>query len=73
MDDLFKYPIFHIFRLTDVRPGACTVLVREKYREAYYHTGARLVRRDFCGDIGTRWEVSIEGEDETFYYFEKLV
>ena len=66
MCGLYKYPVFHVFKLTDVRPGRCTVLVREKYREAHYHTGARLERHDYCGNVGTRWEVSIEGEDATF-------
>ena len=66
MGELYKYPVFHVFKLTDVRPGRCTVLVREKYREAHYHTGARLEGHDYCGGIGTRWEVSIEGEDVTF-------
>lgn len=66
MCGLFKYPVFHVFKLTDVRPGRCTVLVREKYCEAHYHTGARLEMHDYCGNVGTRWEVSIEGEDATF-------
>lgn len=66
MGKLYEYPVYHVFKLTDVRTGRCTVLVREKYREAHYHTGARLERRDYCGNVGTRWVVSIEGEDATF-------
>ena len=60
--------IFHVTKLTGIKPGECVVLVRDD--KMHYQIGGRCRLHHFCGGVFTRprdsWAVDIDG-CETVY------
>lgn len=70
MIELCKYPVFHLTKLTDIKPGRCRVLVRDGLTESHYHTGGTCELNHFGAGLFTPprdlWSIDIDG-CETVY------
>lgn len=70
MSELYKYPVYHLTKLTDIKPGRCRVLVRDEHTDAHYHTGGTCEIHHFGAGVFTpprdSWSIDIDG-CETVY------
>ena len=70
MGELYKYPVYHLTKLTDIKPGRCRVLVRDQHTDAHYHTGGTCELHHFGAGVFTpprdSWSIDIDG-CETVY------
>lgn len=70
MPELYKYPVYHLTKLTDIKPGRCRVLVRDEHTDAHYHTGGTCEIHHLGAGVFTpprdSWSIDIDG-CETVY------
>lgn len=65
MSELYKYPVYHLTKLTDIKPGRCRVLVRDELKESHYHTGGTCRLHHFGAGVDAPpqglWSIDIDG------------
>lgn len=61
--------IFHVTKLTGIKPGECVVLIRDS--KMHYQIGGRCKLHHFCGGVFTKprdsWSAEIDGYTATVY------